>query len=94
MSDKKIRQWLSQKYAPACAVMSSSELTQFLRENASLSPAEFLRPFGEVGDLGGKVQQTFEKNSEYRYKFLRLNLIDAHKMEPMYYKDSEYSGLF
>ena len=56
MADKKLRQWLAQKYAPTCAVFGSEELTQFLRENASLSPAEFLRPFGEVGTLGDKPQ--------------------------------------
>jgi hypothetical protein len=94
MADKKLRQWLSKKYAPACAVFASDELTQFLREYANLSPAEFLRPFTEVGDLGGKSQQTFEKSAEYKYKYLRLNLVDAPKMEHRYYKETEYSGLF
>ena len=65
-----------------------------MRDNASLSPAEFLRPFGEVGSLGDKPQQTFEKNSEYRYRNLRLNLVDVNKMEGRYYKETEYSGLF
>lgn len=43
--EKNLKKWLAQKYSPACAVFSSEALTEFMRENASLSPAEFLRPF-------------------------------------------------
>ena len=92
--EKRLRAWLAEKYAPACAVFGSKELTAFLRDNAHLSPAEFLRPFAEVGNLDNKLVQTFEKNAEYKYKNLRLNMVDIHKIDGRYYKDSEYLSLF
>jgi hypothetical protein len=92
--EKRLRAWLAEKYAPTCGVFGSKELTAFLRDNAFLSPAEFLRPFSEVGGMDNKAVQTFEKNAEYKYKNLRLNMIDMHKLDGRYYKDSEYLSLF
>lgn len=53
--EKNLKKWLAQKYSPACAVFSSDALAEFMRENASLSPAEFLRPFTQVGNLDGRA---------------------------------------
>ena len=53
--EKKLKKWLAMKYSPACAVFASDALTEFLREHASLSPAEFIRPFTEVGNLDGRA---------------------------------------
>ena len=85
---------MAEKYAPACAVLASTELTEFLREHASLSPAEFLRPFTEVGSLDGKSVQTCEKSLPFKFYNLRINMVDIHKVDGRYYKDSEYGGLF
>ena len=53
--EKNLKKWLASKYSPACAVFASDALTEFMRENASLSPAEFLRPFTLVGNLDGRA---------------------------------------
>lgn len=52
--EKNLRRWLSDKYAPYCAVLSTPGVKDFLRENASLSPAELLRPFSKIDKLDGK----------------------------------------
>ena len=53
--EKNLKKWLAQKYSPTCAVFASDALTEFMRENAHLSPAEFLRPFTLVGNLDGRA---------------------------------------
>ena len=47
-----------------------------------------------VGNLDNKPQQTSEKNSPFRFTNLRMNMVDINKMDPQYYKDSDYGGLF
>jgi hypothetical protein len=92
---ERLRTWLAEKYAPACAVFASTDLTDFLREHASLSPAEFLRPFAEVRSLDGKpVQSASERSLPSKFHGLRLNMVDIHKVDGRYYKESEYGGLF
>ena len=59
-----------------------------------MSPAEFLRPFTEVGSLDGKSVQTCEKSLPFKFHNLRINMVDIHKVDGRYYKDSEYGGLF
>lgn len=76
------------------AVFSTEEAMEFFRENAQLTPAEYLRPFTEVGSLNQKQHQTIEKQNLFKLADFRLNVIDAHKINQSYYKDSEYSGLF
>ena len=93
-TEKKLRTWLASKYAPAMAVFSTSDVMDYMREHANLSPAEFLRPFCEVGSLNNRSQQTNEKHYAFKMAHFRLNVVDAQKIDPRYYKDSEYSGLF
>ena len=45
-----------------------------------LTPAEFLRPFGEVGNLGNYLIRTSEKNMPYKLNRFRVNFIDSHLM--------------
>ena len=45
-----------------------------------LTPAEFLRPFGEVGNLGNIAVHTVEKNTPYKLHRFRVNFIDSWKM--------------
>jgi hypothetical protein len=53
--ESRLRAWLSDKYSPTAAILATNELTSFLRLNANLSPAEFLRPFAEIGQLEMKA---------------------------------------
>lgn len=59
-----------------------------------MSPAEFLRPFAELSHLDGKQMVMVEKNIPYELKSFKLHIIDSHKVDGRYYKESEYSGLF
>jgi hypothetical protein len=45
-----------------------------------LTPAEFLRPFGEVGNLGNYQIKTTEKNEPYKLEKFRVNFVDSHRM--------------
>ena len=53
-----------------------------VKEN-NLSPAEFLRPFGEVGDCNGISMRTCDKNEFFKLndKF-RINFIDVAELKP------------
>ena len=42
-----------------------------------LTPAEFLRPFGVVGNLGGYAMRTNDKNEAVKLANFRINFIDA-----------------
>jgi hypothetical protein len=48
----------------------------------NLSPAEFLRPFGEVGNLGGNTMRTNDKNESVKLQNFSVNFIDATMMNP------------
>jgi len=50
-----------------------------MNEN-NLTPAEFLRPFGEVGNLGNYQIKTTEKNEPYKLEKFRVNFVDSHRM--------------
>ena len=45
-----------------------------------LTPAEFLRPFGEVGNLSNYLVRTCEKNMAYKLNNFRVNFVDSHLM--------------
>ncbi len=47
-----------------------------------LSPAEFLRPFGDVGNLGGYAMRTNDKNEAIKLSNFRINFIDASLLNP------------
>lgn len=49
-------------------------------ETNGLTPAEFLRPFGEVGNLGNYLVRTSEKNLPYKLNRFRVNFVDSHLM--------------
>lgn len=65
--EKRLKSWLAKNYAPACAVFASEALTECMRECAGLSPAEFIRPFAEVGALDNRSVLTFEKSTPYKF---------------------------
>ena len=51
-----------------------------MEENNGLTPAEFLRPFGEVGNLSNVSVHTVDKNTPYKLNRFRVNFIDSSKM--------------
>ena len=58
---RKLREWLAKNFSPACAVLGSEPVLEFMKENANLSPAEFLRPFCEISGVEGKLMATHDK---------------------------------
>jgi hypothetical protein len=66
---------------PYMMVQSSATATKKMAQN-NLSPAEFMRPFGYVGDLGGFVLRTVDKNEPVRLSNFRVNFIDAACLNP------------
>jgi len=47
-----------------------------------LSPAEFMRPFGEVGNLGGYAMRTVDKNEIVKLVNFQINFIDSAFLNP------------
>ena len=45
-----------------------------------ITPAEFLRPFGEVGNLSNYLVRTCDRNIPYKLNRFRVNFIDSHLM--------------
>ena len=45
-----------------------------------LSPADFLRPFGDVGNLNNISFKTVDKNTPYKLSNFRVNFIDSQRM--------------
>ena len=66
---------------PYIMVFSSRSAETKLRQN-NLTPAEFLRPFGEVGNLGGYTIRTNEKNERVKLENFRVNFIDSNLLAP------------
>ena len=51
-----------------------------MMEVNGLTPAEFLRPFGEVGNLSNYSVKTCDKNAPYKLNRFRVNFIDSANM--------------
>ena len=51
-----------------------------MQDTNGFTPAEFLRPFGEVGNLSNYLVRTCEKNGAYKLNRFRVNFIDSHLM--------------
>ena len=62
---------------PFVMVFSSNSAKKKLEYN-NLTPAEFLRPFGEVGNLGGYTIRTNEKQERVKLENFRVNFIDSN----------------
>jgi hypothetical protein len=78
----KMRRWLSSHFTPYILTFASYNAKKKLASN-NLTPAEFLRPFGEVGDCGSYTMRTAEKNEFYKLSTnFRLNFVDIEDMKP------------
>ena len=76
-----MRKWLAQRFSPVAAVFSSQTTKDFIKSNASLTPAELLRPFSDVGSLNNITINTVERNQPYKLKNFKIDFIDAHKID-------------
>ncbi len=81
MSDlqRDARKWLSQRFMPYCLV-HASKITQAKLIINNLSPAEFLRPFGQVGNLGGYIVRTSDRNDGIKFQNFTVNFVDSSHM--------------
>ena len=70
---------MAQNFMPYVVVFASASATQKLREN-NLTPAEFLRPFGNVGNLNNCSVKTCEKHEPFKLSNFRVNFIDSGSM--------------
>ena len=61
---REIRRWLADRFCPVGIVFSSPAVREQLLKFSSLGPAELLRPFSEVGNLGNvrELIKDFEKD--------------------------------
>lgn len=74
------RNWLTEHFQPFICVFSSKSTQKRMEEANGFTPAEFLRPFGEVGNLSGYLVRTCDKNIPYKLSRFRINFIDSHLM--------------
>lgn len=58
---RSVRKWLAGNFMPYMMVQASATALKKMAIN-NLSPAEFMRPFGDVGNLGGYAMRTVDKN--------------------------------
>ena len=85
MSEKQRRakNWIAKHHMPYVCVFSSEITRQRMMDGNGISPAEFLRPFGEVGNLNNYSVKTVEKNQPYKLKKFRINFIDSQNMQDL-----------
>ena len=74
------RKWLAEHFQPFVCVFSSKSTQKLMLEVNGLTPAEFLRPFGEVGNLSNYLVRTCENHAPYKLNRFRVNFVDSHLM--------------
>ena len=72
----KAKKWLASHFMPYVMVFASPTANKKFEAN-NLSPAEFLRPFGEVGNLGGYTLRTNEKQERVKLQNFKINFVDS-----------------
>ena len=77
---KQARALLAEHFQPFVCVFSTKLVQQRMMEVNGLTPAEFFRPFGRVGNCGGLVIRTCEKTQPYVLTNFRVNFVDSHLM--------------
>lgn len=66
---------------PYVMVFASKTAEAKMRMN-NLTPAEFLRPFGEVKNLGGYTIRMNEKQERVKLDNFKINFIDSNLLSP------------
>ena len=77
---QRARKWIAENFQPYICVFSSKATQKRMMEVNGITPAEFLRPFGEVGNLSNYLVRTCDKNMAYKLNRFRVNFIDSHLM--------------
>jgi hypothetical protein len=67
---------MAEKFMPHIMVLSSDSAILKMKQNG-LTPAEFLRPFGNVGNLGNISLKTIDKHESFKLSNFRVNFIDS-----------------
>lgn len=65
---------------PYVAVLPSPTAVEKLKQN-NLTPSEFLRPFGHVGNLNNISMKTSDKSEPYKLNNFRINFIELNLMQ-------------
>ena len=76
----KARKWIAEQFQPVICVFSSKATQKRMLDVNGITPAEFLRPFGEVGNLSNYLVRTCDRNIPYKLNRFRVNFIDSHLM--------------
>jgi len=76
----KARRWLAGQFQPYVCVFSTKNVVKRMEDVNGLTPAEFLRPFGEVGNLSNYLVRSCDRNAPYKLNRFRVNFIDNHLM--------------
>ena len=84
----RLKKWLATKFTPNVAVFSSPVARELIKRQAFMSPAEMLRPFGDIGTQNTRTVSTHERSNPYKLTKFRLNFIDSHKIDALPQKDS------
>jgi len=74
------RSWIAEQFAPVVCVFSSNSVLRRMIDLNGLTPAEFLRPFGEVGNLSNYLVRSCDRNAPYKLNRFRVNFVDSHLM--------------
>ena len=80
MQQTRVRKWLTQHFTPQVVVFSSKTVQAKMMDQNGITPAEFLRPYGDVGNLGNYQIKTTDKTEPYKLDKFRVNFIDSHRM--------------
>jgi hypothetical protein len=88
MVHSRIKKWLADKYQPNAAVFSSPAARELLKRQAMMTPAEFLRPFGDMSSQNFRTIITHERSNPYKLLKFKLNFVESSKMDPVAQKDS------
>ena len=70
---------ISKHFMPYIMVLASPSAKKKLEQN-NLSPAEFLKPFGRCGDLGGYTFSSNPQSQPVKLKNFSVNFVDASSL--------------
>ena len=75
-----VKKWLAQLFMPYVAVFSTTSAQEKFALN-SITPAEFFRPFGNVGNMNNYSMKTVDKSEPFKLSNFRINFVDKELMQ-------------
>ncbi len=76
--------------SPVCAVFASKTTIDIMRKQNNLSPAEFLRPFADVGNINNIALQTSDKNLPFKLTNFGLNFVDSQQIDGLSQQENNF----